>query len=69
MPRDATERADALRAALRIGGLVCGAVAFAVFALGLVIYVSGYEVAFVLMVAGLAVFVLTIGLLAASRRV
>jgi uncharacterized membrane protein len=37
-------------------------------AFGLIVYVSGYEVAFILLIVGLAGFVLGIGLLAAARR-
>lgn len=37
-------------------------------ALGLVIYLGGNEVAFLLLILGLGVFVLGIGLLAAARR-
>jgi hypothetical protein len=43
-------------------------IAIAMSALGLVIYLGGNEVAFLLLILGLGVFVLGIGLLAAARR-
>ena len=62
MPSRAVPAATALRAA----GITCVVLAITMFTLGLLIFVSGYEVAFVLMVFGLGVFVLAIGLLAAA---
>jgi hypothetical protein len=53
---------------LRGAGITCVALAVAMSAFGLIVYVSGYEVAFILLIVGLAGFVLGIGLLAAARR-
>ncbi|WP_291048697.1 hypothetical protein [Herbiconiux sp.] len=55
-------------AALRVAGITCISLAITTFALGLLIYLSGYEVAFLLLIVALGAFVLSIGLLAAARR-
>ncbi|MDO9396858.1 MAG: hypothetical protein Q7T71_09955, partial [Herbiconiux sp.] len=54
--------------ALRAAGTGCVVIAAAVSILGLMIYLGGNEVAFILLVIGLGVFVLAIGLLAAARH-
>ena len=55
-------------AALHAAGVTTLVLAIAMSALGLVIYLGGNEVAFLLLILGLGVFVLGIGLLAAARR-
>ncbi|WP_382304077.1 hypothetical protein [Herbiconiux sp. UC225_62] len=54
--------------AFRIAGITCAALAITTFALGLLIFLSGNEVAFLLLIFALGAFVLSIGLLAAARR-
>lgn len=54
--------------AFRAGGIACIVLAITTFALGLVIFLSGLEVAFLLLIVALGAFVLGIGLLAAGRR-
>jgi uncharacterized membrane protein len=66
-PGRASRRTPAV-AALHAAGITTLAVAIAIATLGLVIYLSGNEVAFLLLLLGLGVFVLGIGLLAAARR-
>jgi hypothetical protein len=54
--------------AFRVAGIACVVLAITTFALGLAIFLSGYEVAFLLLIVALGAFVLGIGLLAAARR-
>ncbi|GLK17372.1 hypothetical protein GCM10017602_18540 [Herbiconiux flava] len=54
--------------AFRVAGIACVVLAIVAFAVGLAIFLTGYEVAFLLLIVALGVFVLGIGLLAAARR-
>ncbi|MBF4571141.1 hypothetical protein ITJ64_01265 [Herbiconiux sp. VKM Ac-1786] len=66
-PPRASRRTPAV-AALHTAGVTTLAIAIAIATLGLVIYLGGNEVAFLLLLLGLVIFVLGIGLLTAARR-
>lgn len=54
--------------AFRVAGIACVVLAIVTFAVGLAIFLTGYEIAFLLLIVALGVFALGIGFLAAARR-